>query len=98
MTQTRILGPVVAVAAVAIVGVAGYLTRGQWLPWLSPPAVGQPTAEQAAEAPPANVILTDQAIANLGLVARPLKTGSHWKTVIVPGAVVDRPGLSDRSV
>lgn len=44
------------------------------------------------------VRLSAQARKNLGLVARPLKATTYWRTIELPGVVVDRPGVSDRGV
>ena len=38
------------------------------------------------------IIVGDQAQKNLGLTAKPLRTETFWKTITVPGMVVDRPG------
>ena len=43
-------------------------------------------------------VLNEMAQGNLGIRALPLKPGSYWKTITVPGMVVDRPGFSDRGV
>ncbi len=42
--------------------------------------------------------LSQQARLNLGLVSRPVKLTSYWRTLLIPGEVADRPGLSDRGV
>src|SRR5262249_18602915 len=80
----------------------GYLTRQTWSPWLGPgqPAgPGESAAAPGATAAPADkVILSDQAQKNLGLTARPLVARTFWKTIQVPGMVVDRPGPHDRGV
>ncbi len=44
------------------------------------------------------VLLSDQAIANLGLLAKPVRPTVYWRTIQIPGSVVDRPGLSDRGI
>src|SRR4051812_24101309 len=91
--------PVLGVAAVAGVAAAGYFTRDTWTPWLrqaSPAAVA--AAPDEAGTPPGKVLLTDQAITNLGLSAQQVTAGPYWKTILVPGVVVDRPGQSDRGV
>ena len=44
------------------------------------------------------VKLTPQAQRNLRLVAEPLKADTFWRTVSLPGTVVDRPAYSDRRV
>lgn len=35
---------------------------------------------------------------NLGLIAKPAEKQTYWRTILIPGAIVDRPGLSDRGV
>ena len=42
--------------------------------------------------------MTEQARKNLGLVSRPAKPQVYWRTIEVPGEIVDRPGYSDRGV
>jgi biotin carboxyl carrier protein len=87
------------VVLLAGVGIAGYLTRDTWTHWVRPSKPANTTTVPDASSPPtAKVLLTDEAITNLGLTAEPLTAGPYWKTILVPGAVVDRPGLSDRGV
>ena len=42
--------------------------------------------------------LSQQARQNLKLVSKPVTPQSFWRKILVPGEVVDRPGLSDRGV
>ena len=42
--------------------------------------------------------MTEQARKNLGLASRPAKPQVYWRTIEVPGEIVDRPGYSDRGV
>lgn len=79
---------------------AGYLTRGYWLPWLQTPA-----GESHSEPPVVTtgiaretVFLSPQAQKNLNLFSKPLKAETYWKTASIPGTVVDRPGHSDRGI
>lgn len=99
MKLLRFVKPVLTVAVVAALALGGYLTRATWLPLLQH---GKPaeTAAAAGEAgaPSEKVIVSDQAQKNLGLTAKPLKAQTFWKTIQVPGMVVDRPGISDRGV
>jgi biotin carboxyl carrier protein len=44
------------------------------------------------------LIVGDQAQQNLKLTAKSLKVGTFWKSITLPGSVVDRPGVSDRKV
>ncbi|QDU92562.1 efflux RND transporter periplasmic adaptor subunit [Lignipirellula cremea] len=81
------------------VGVTALATREQWLPWLQ---TETPTA--ASNEPPAPVTepkvlkLSPQARKNLDLVSKPVTTQDYWRTIQIPGVIVDRPGLSDRGV
>ncbi len=88
-------------AAVAGAAAAGYVTRDRWLPVVLPTA---PPESAHPETPPANVaagdrvVLSEQAQKNLRLTSRALKAETFWKTVSIPGMVIDRPGFSDRGV
>ena len=44
------------------------------------------------------VKISPQARKNLGLVSKPLVVTTYWRTIELPGVVVDRPGVSDRGV
>jgi multidrug efflux pump subunit AcrA (membrane-fusion protein) len=69
------------------------------LPWLSPAEAA--AATDAAQAPieDAKVLkLSPQARKNLELVSKPVAPQNYWRTIQVPGVVVDRPGLSDRGI
>lgn len=94
-----IIRTVVVVAIMAGLGFAGYATREHWLPLLQP-AKPTESIESSGEAatPVTKVIVNEQAQANLGLTAKPLKAHTYWKKIQVPGMVVDRPGVSDRGV
>jgi cobalt-zinc-cadmium efflux system membrane fusion protein len=98
---TRVLKPAATVAVLGGLAAAGYLTRDLWLPLLVPREKRESAAvEPGGDAPAAvsKIIVNEQAQTNLGLTAKALKPQTFWKTIPVPGMVVDRPGLSDRSV
>ena len=86
---------------VLAIGVAAFVLRDHWLPSADDNAAIM-NAGSAGGAEPrleaAKIILTDQAIANLRLRAKPVRPQTYWKTIQVPGMVVDRPGRSDRGV
>lgn len=103
MKLNRLLKPFVTIAVLVTISVAGYVTREQWLPLLHPTAPANATSqtgEPAGEEPAANnkIVVSEQAQLNLGLTAKPLKPQTYWKTIQVPGMVVDQPGQSDRGV
>jgi hypothetical protein len=94
--------PLLAIAFVAALATAAYLFRDAWMP-LFPSDTSASSSKSPPEArestpPPAQVLLSDQAIGNLGLRAKPVKPQTYWKTIQVPGMVVDLPGRSDRGV
>jgi cobalt-zinc-cadmium efflux system membrane fusion protein len=101
-TPLRFVRPVLTLAVLAGLATAGYFTRDYWLPLLPHDRSAVPNASPSggteAAAPTGKVLLSDQAIANLGLKARPVRPRTYWKTIQVPGMVVDRPGRSDRGV
>lgn len=79
---------------------AAVVTRHSWLPLLQK-RVHPPHAADEGEKPkekPRILELSPQARQNLGLVARPAKLQSYWRTVQIPGEIADRAGVSDRGV
>lgn len=99
----RLLKVVVTVAVLAGVGAGAYFTRDQWLPLRhptkSPETAAEPAGRTDAPAPPSEqVLLSAQAQKNLRMVSRPLKAQTFWKSITVPGMVIDSPGTSDRGV
>lgn len=42
--------------------------------------------------------ISPQARKNLSLASKPAKPQEYWRTVLIPGEIADRPGLSDRGV
>ena len=90
---------VLAVISGLIAAAAWY--RDQWLPLLRPPVVEPSTTAGHEEkpTPQAKVLeLSPQARQNLQLVSRPAKLSTYWRSIIVPGEIIDRPGVSDRGV
>jgi biotin carboxyl carrier protein len=81
---------------------AGYFTRATWLPWVTPSSAHKSEDNHDHTDSPqgevTQVKLTTQAQANMRLVVKPLKVDTYWRTVQVPGMIVDRPAQSDRSI
>jgi multidrug efflux pump subunit AcrA (membrane-fusion protein) len=102
MKTSRILRTVVGLVTIAGFGAGAFVTREQWLPLLNRKSkIENQKSADAASAPiqEAKVLkMTPQARKNLGLVAKSAKPQTYWRTIQVPGAVVDRPGRSDRGV
>jgi membrane fusion protein, heavy metal efflux system len=83
-----------------LIAAAGWY-RDLWLPLLQQPGADHSAVAAGDEAPisQAKVLeLSPQARQNLKLVSRPAKLSNYWRSIIVPGEVTDRPGLSDRGV
>ncbi|WP_459556817.1 efflux RND transporter periplasmic adaptor subunit [Lacunimicrobium album] len=86
-----------------VVVAGGYVTRDRWMPLLSNQQI---TANQASlqessdatEAANTSIIVNEVAQENLGLKSKPLKPAAYWKTIQVPGMVIDLPGQSDRGI
>ncbi len=96
MRMPRSLWAVAGAVLVTAVSVAVYCTRERWLS----PCTHEDHAEKAEKGhqdhgSPGRVRLSPQARANLRLVVRPVEVQDHWRTVHVPGVVVERPGQSD---
>lgn len=86
---------------VAILGFA-YSKRMAWQQWfgLTSATTGGDTSHARPSPNPTleQVKLSPQAQANLRLASKPLQLKNFWKTVQMPGQIVDRPGFSDRGV
>ncbi|MBA4064371.1 MAG: hypothetical protein C0501_11790 [Isosphaera sp.] len=101
MRLWAVLKPLAGAALLAGVGGVGYLTRGSWVPRLFPPAAEVEDDHDHDHGPagePQQVRLSPQAQANLRLAPEPLAVGTFWRTVQIPGTVVDRPAHSDRNL
>lgn len=99
MTIPKFLKFCLFMALLGVTVFGGYLLRDTWLPWLSPKETSlSASPNQPPEKPPTKVIVSEQAQKNLGLMSKPVMAETFWKTISVPGMVVDRPGLSDRGI
>ncbi len=98
MRLRPILKSVAAVGLLAGGGAAGYATRDRWLPLLQPTEASEAPAPPHDHGPPDSVEVSPQAQQTLRLDPKPLVAGTYWKTITVPGTVVERPGAGDRAV
>lgn len=59
-----------------------------------------PAAASADPAKPVNdmIIVGERAQKNLSISAKQLKADRYWKSITVPGMIVDKPGVSDRLI
>ncbi|MFO0850754.1 MAG: efflux RND transporter periplasmic adaptor subunit [Gemmataceae bacterium] len=111
MWLKRILSPVITVVFLAGAGFAAFRTQDKWMPHVFP---GKPEAKaegghdsaaaggghEGHDHGPRNdrVKLSAQAQKNLGLDVDTPTPQEYWRTMLIPGVVVDRPGESDRGV
>jgi len=86
-----------AVASLAAGAAWGYRN---WSPASTEAAHEGDAHSRPATAPghTAPVRISPQARANLGLKSKPLELTAFWRTIELPGVIVDRPGVSDRGV
>ena len=100
MRTPRILRILATVAVVVGLGATAFFTRDHWMALIASRTKPAKAAEDApAPIREATVLkLSSQARQNLGLVAKAAKPQTYWRTIQVPGAIVDRPGRSDRGV
>jgi cobalt-zinc-cadmium efflux system membrane fusion protein len=93
---------IVGAGLLALVAAAGaFLTRDVWLAWLDPEFAQSRTDDEIDDHPhgePDRIKLSPQARANLRLKVEPLALQSYWRTVQVPGVVVERRGKGDQSI
>jgi biotin carboxyl carrier protein len=94
--RARIIAVTIAVAALAALG---WVFRDSWRGWLAATATtvdkaGHDHAHEARD----RVRLSPQAQANLRLLVKPLRAQTYWRTIQVPGLVVERRGQGDRGI
>ncbi|MFN4261735.1 MAG: efflux RND transporter periplasmic adaptor subunit [Gemmataceae bacterium] len=98
MRRSWIIIPVVAGVLSATAGTLlwhnGYLTSL----WRHGAAEDDEAAAPAPHDEKDSVRLSEQAVQALGVLNQPIRVQPYWKTIEVPGMVVDRPGFSDRGV
>lgn len=94
------LTPAISVAVLVGLGLVAYATKESWKPLLSKKQDGDTKSKESHDEGGGSerVKLSPQAQANLRLVVEPLVPEDFFRTLLVPGMVIDRPGLSDRSV
>ena len=106
----RFLRRLALFAAIGALAAGLAWSRDRWLPLLEQAWRGNVAAMSRADHdrqghyhdPPAGeqdvLELSPQARRNLGLVSRPATLSTYRKTILVPGEIRDRPGISDRGV
>ena len=97
MNVRRWINPAVTLAVLGGVGAVAFTTRETWVPYLFP-AKKPPAAEEAKHGSADQIKMSPQAQKNLKLDVDVLAPEPYWRTMLIPGVVVDRPGESDRGV
>ncbi len=99
MKARRVFLGVVGFTLVAGLATVAWFSRDQLGRWLKARAPVGAIENPAAPIAESNVLkLSPQARKNLGLVAKAAKPQSFWRSIQIPGVIVDRPGRSDRGV
>jgi cobalt-zinc-cadmium efflux system membrane fusion protein len=99
MHFTKLIRILCGVAIVAILVAAAFFTRDRWMTAFSSPESESHVADAAPPVEEPKVLkLSPQARKNLELVAKAARPQTYWRTIQVPGEIVDRPGRSDRGV
>ncbi|QEG18939.1 efflux RND transporter periplasmic adaptor subunit [Gimesia maris] len=101
----QFMKPVLGIS-IAVLIVAVFIWRDQWMPLsdqkqpgeVNRAAAVEKQGDQSKASEQEKIILSDQAIANLGLKVKSELPETYWKTLQVPGMIVDRPGRSDQGV
>lgn len=105
ISYKKIAQIVAYVAVIAGIGAGGYFSRNVWLPTVLA-RLGYSTDSDEHDTPvpdansdgPETLKLSKQARANLNLVSKPVKVQTYWRKLQIPGAIVHRPGLTDRGI
>lgn len=98
--MNKLWQPLAYLVVITGFGVGAWLSRDRWMPMIQ----GNTETETAVELdlPPVEettvLKLSEQARANLGLQSKPVQWQTYWRTIQIPGVVVDRPGVTDRGV
>lgn len=98
MRVRPIIQPLVIIAAIGGIAGGAYFSREAWLPHVFPSSSPKPENAAKEEEARDRVILSPQAQQNLQLEVDQHSPREYWRTIVLPGAVVDRPGESDRGI
>ena len=94
--------------AIGSIAAGIWLTRSQWQPLLTKANLtNDDSAQNAVSANSSQMPLAEerttlelnkQARSNLGLKSAPVKLETYWRKIVIPGEIVDRPGVTDRGI
>ena len=90
-------------AVLSMLGLAIGSTRNQWLPLLTRPTVSvaadpSATDDHAHAEAAKGLVLSDSAKASLGLELSPIVLQEYWRSLPVPGEVMEEPGHCEQGV
>jgi len=95
----RKFGTFVFLLALIGSGLFAFIQREHWIHYFEAETETAEAVEPSAPIEEPKVLkLSLQARKNLGLTAKPVKTKAYWRTIQIPGILVDRTGLSDRGI
>lgn len=89
-----IIGPLIVFSVLALL----WLFRSELFPLSRQVEVGAAKPKSESTEKQTVLEISDQARKNLGLVSKPAKPQEYWRSVLIPGEIADRPGVSDRGV
>ena len=109
MSFRRVISPIITIGLLSVTAFAAYRTQDKWVPYVFPvksevkPEAAHDAAGSGHEGHDHGprddrVKLSPQAQKNLGLDVDNPTPQDYWRTLLIPGVVVDRPGESDRGV
>jgi membrane fusion protein, heavy metal efflux system len=95
----RILTYVVATTMIlSVLALAGWGVFWQWQARQGKAEESVPKSQPLPPGVTQPVRVSPQARKNMGLVAKPIRPTTYWRTIELPGLIVDRPGISNRGV
>ncbi len=93
-TIKLLVGPAIVLA----VNFACWTFRRQLFPRQESTAAAESKSTLEPDGKQTVLEISEQARKNLSLVSKAVRPQSYWRTVVIPGEVADRPGISDRGV
>jgi cobalt-zinc-cadmium efflux system membrane fusion protein len=100
MRLRHLIRPLIVLLVIVGAACGAIFSRHLWRPYVFPVATAKalvgPTKEESESKD--KIVLSEQAQKNLQLEVEQHSPREYWRTIVLPGAVVDRPGESDRGV
>ncbi|MEZ6097075.1 MAG: efflux RND transporter periplasmic adaptor subunit [Pirellulaceae bacterium] len=99
-SASRLIHVFAYLVVIALIGLAVWFGQPYWNR-LHGESVGENSRDHETEAvaeEPSTLEIGKQARANLSLVSAPVQPQTYWTTLLVPGVIEDRPGITDRGI